>query len=547
MFAQSFSAATLGHGKSPPASLKSFQEVIHRLEQHVEKNQISGRYHRLPKMLTSDYELSDTVLGSGANGDVHLATSKCHHNHHNHRFAVKEFNFKDLPPEKKAQLECEVEVFLTMDHPHIARLTDVYESAEHLDIVMECMEGGELFDRIKARQRFSERDTANSVWQMLLALNYIHSHGIIHGDIKLENFMYDSPESDHIKLIDFGFSKMNGDSTSKAFGTLSYVAPEMLELKCTSRSDMWSLGVIVFVLLSGYMPFRGSEQEQLERISTGKFLMKKEKWAGVSVDAIDFTRALLRVDPTKRLTAQSALEHPFIANRHIEKTDVDPLILQALRDYGYESKFRQSCLSVMAWCLSNEDRHKVEEDFLAMDEHHHGTITYEDLKKTMVQKFGLPRQEVNRTYRALSDHKDHEIHYSDFLAAMVSKRIGLNEELLQECFSRFDVDNTGYITAENMRSVLGDRFHGQRVESLLREVDTKDNGRVSYHEFASYMGKTPLHLHGDEHLPDPITHPRDHGHLFPDFYHSLRHRRHHPSDADNCGDGAGDGPCCSVQ
>merc|ERR1712217_972446 len=117
-----------------------------------------------------------------------------------------------------------------MDHPHIVRLMDVYESENDLQFVMECLEGGELFDRVIEQKRFSEHDAADAIWQILLAINHIHIAGIVHRDVKLENFLYDLPGSNHLKLIDFGFSRVWDPKVKMvtALGSLAYTAPEVL-------------------------------------------------------------------------------------------------------------------------------------------------------------------------------------------------------------------------------------------------------------------------------------------------------------------------------
>lgn len=509
--------------------MESMQEVTERLEAKIGVLQISGRYHRHPKNIESDYVLTDTVLGSGYNGEVRMATSK---ERPEHKFAIKAFDFAGVPANRKVQLESEVECFLSMDHPHIARLVDVYEKDYHMDLVMECMHGGELLDRVRVQKRFDEKDTANAVWQMLLALNYIHSHNMIHCDIKLENFMFDTADSNHLKLIDFGFSKMcskNAELRRKACGTLSYTAPEVLDWSYTQQCDQWSLGVIVFVMLAGYMPFSGTEMEQMKKISTGSYVMKQERWGNISEEAKSFTKNLLQVDPKKRLTAEGALEHPFIRDRHFEdQTQVDVGVVKALRDYGHQSRFRRCCMSLMAWSLSCEERAKVEGYFLALDANHQGAITYEELKKVMVDKFHLPQGEAKRAFQAMDTNHNKEIHYSDFLAAMISTRVELHEELLHEAFRKFDTDNCGYITADNLREVLGDTFEGQKVEKMLHEADTLHHGMLSYHEFASYLTGRQVHLHGDEGI----------GYMEPAV--DLKGRQGHPS----CGNPQ---PCCSVQ
>lgn len=256
-------------------------------------------------------------------------------------------------------------------------------------------------------------------------------------------------------------------------------------------------------MLSGYMPFTGSEQNQLQNIVAGKYSMKKERWGYLSKEAVDFVRSLLRVDPKKRLTAQQALEHPFISNKHFgNKLQVDSTVVEALCDFGHHAKFRRCCLFIMAWSLSSEERSAVEEYFLAMDEHHHGALTYEDLKHLMVDKFRIPAKEVKTAFQALAVHSDKEIHYSDFLAAMVSTRIALNNDILQDCFTKFDLDSNGFITRANLRDVLGDKFNGIPVEMLFDDVPTLHEGKMSWHEFVCFMKGKPLKLHGDEFVPD---------------------------------------------
>jgi len=456
---------------------------------------VSARYHRLPRKIEDDYEvLNSVVLGTGYNGAVTKAKRKGQKDSQD--YAVKMFNLDNITSSAKTQLITEVDVFLGMDHPHVARLFDVYDAKNKLYLVMECMEGGELFDRVTEKKRFSEADAAEGVGQMLLAINYLHSHGIVHRDLKLENFLYDWKESDHLKLIDFGFSKVWDPSVKMqhSCGTLSYVAPEVLAQSYTSQCDMWSLGVITFILLAGYMPFFGNETKQTTNIKQGNYTMKPEKWDSISKPGVEFVKSLLEVNPKKRITAEQALAHPWIASRQ-SAPEVDIGIVDNLRQFGQASKFKRACLTMMAWSLSNEERAKVREYFVAMDTNKHGTITLGELKAVMIEKFHIPDEETKAVFEALDSNHDDTIHYSDFLAAMLTSRIALHGDLLQTAFKRLDADNSGYITVENLKQVLGDQYQGEDVSNMIKDADLLQDGRVSFDEFVAYLRGTPLESH----------------------------------------------------
>jgi len=474
-------------------------DIAQEVEARAGKIALSGRYHKLPKQIGDDYEVVAKVLGSGYSGVVRMATLK--NGKSTEKFAVKAFKMSSVAGEKKTQLLAEVEIFLCMDHPHVTRLYDVFDSEDQLHLVMECMEGGELFDRVTELKRFGESDAADAVYQMLLALNYIHSHGIVHRDLKLENFLYDKPGSSHLKLIDFGFSKIWDPNVKMhvSCGTLSYVAPEVLEKDYTSQCDLWSLGVVTFIVLAGYMPFSGNEATQTKNIAKGAYKLKPERWNTISKPALDFVQSLLQVDPVKRLTAQKALEHPWIDSRHKHETVVDEGVVTALRQFGKASKFRRCCMEMMAWSLSNEDRSKVRDYFLAMDKNHHGTVTLQELKQVLEDQFHISCEETQQIFAAMDTNHDEEIHYSDFLAAMVNTRIALHDDLLHTTFKRFDVDSSGYITAENLRTILGDSFEGEQVEKLMSEAVSKQDGAkgISYEQFVAYLRGDPDKDHAD--------------------------------------------------
>eukprot|EP00929_Paragymnodinium_shiwhaense_P022911 TRINITY_DN1448_c0_g2_i1.p1 TRINITY_DN1448_c0_g2~~TRINITY_DN1448_c0_g2_i1.p1 ORF type:complete len:576 (+),score=158.34 TRINITY_DN1448_c0_g2_i1:113-1840(+) len=483
-------------GQSTKAEL---QEAQLRAESRAGKVTVSGRYNRLPKRIEDFYEINrKKVLGSGYNGSVFLAWSK----ESKRKFAIKSFRLNGIPKSKKKELMAEAEIFLSMDHPHVARLADVFEDEDFLHLVMECMEGGELFQRVIKKKRFSEKNASEAGWQMLLAINYLHSRSVVHRDLKLENFLYESEDSNHLKLIDFGFSHVwePGIKMATRCGTLAYVAPEVLKGKYTSQCDMWSFGVIVFILLAGYMPFSGkTEEDTANKICAGSYPRKEHIWSKVSHRGKHFVQSLLILDPLKRLTAEQALEHDWIcmqrmaskASRASSNGDaINQETVDALCSFAKASQFKRACMSLMAWSLTNEERKSVRDEFIEMDVHRTGTISLKEFQSVMASKFDMAKDSdinLKELFAALDVSHNEEIHYAEFLAAMVSTRIAMHDEMLAATFKRFDVDDTGFITVDNLKTVLGDRFDGAEAESLLAEADREGNGQLSYEEFIAYL------------------------------------------------------------
>lgn len=159
------------------------------------------------------------------------------------------------------QLKYEIEILSTIDHPNIIKLYDVYEDNKYIHLVFEYCSGGDLFDEIASRGHYSENEAAGLIWKMLLSINHLHSVGICHRDIKPENFLFDSKLSTkELKLIDFGLSSKFGEKNQhfkSVVGTPYYIAPEVIRGNYTKSCDIWSVGVILYLLLSGTLPFPG--------------------------------------------------------------------------------------------------------------------------------------------------------------------------------------------------------------------------------------------------------------------------------------------------
>lgn len=483
----------MGTGKSKSVK-QDLKEVRSRLSVEGSSVVITGRYHLLPRRLQDDYDMSETELGSGYNGSVYLATNKST----GEKCAVKPFKLRGVNMRQRREIKSEAEVFLGMDHPHVARLSDVYQDETDLFFVMENLEGGELFDRIQKFKRFTDIDAASTVWQMLLVVNYLHGRNIIHRDLKPENFLYDKKGSDHMKLIDFGFSRAHKQDTSKlrlVCGTTPYMAPEVIQGSYDKRGDLWSIGVITYILLVGKWPFEAaSDQELKAKICQGVFDWPQqdaqpEQQAGKSQGAHDFVTKLLELDPEKRFSADEALKHPWLETREraASKENDQHLnsdMLTSFSKFSEASKFRRNMLNMCAWSLTNEQRAKMREAFIAIDTDHTGTISLAELKEAL-EKNGLIS--VAKSEELVSSLRMEQIDYSDFLAAMLTSRISAHESTIRNAFRRFDTDSSGGIAPSELREVLGRSHKSSEVDTLVRSMDSNGDGVISFDEFLQYL------------------------------------------------------------
>ena len=263
---------------------------------------------------TDYYDMKD-ILGKGKFGLVRMAI----HKGTKKSVAIKIMKKKDMNAQDIELVRREIEILKICQHPNIIRLLDIFENSDYIFIVMEHLKGGDLFSYLEKRKfHISEERAASIVYSIVVALSYLHSYGIAHRDLKPENILLitDQQDSD-IKIMDFGLSKIIApdEKSTEPFGTLSYVAPEVLKMKPYGKSvDLWSMGVIAYLLLSGVLPFDDDKDSEIARM-----IMSSEpgyafgKWKNVSSEAIAFSQRLLTKDKDKRMGLDEALKHSWLS------------------------------------------------------------------------------------------------------------------------------------------------------------------------------------------------------------------------------------------
>lgn len=230
------------------------------------------------------------------------------------RLAVKIIEKSSLEADEKELLRTEIAALKLVHHPNIVNLEGLYETRTHMYIVMEKLVGGELFERIVGHPRFTETEAARLIRPLLEAVAYLHDVGIVHRDLKPENILCGENLED-IKIADFGLSKMllPREKMDTACGTLSYVAPEVLTMQGYGKeADLWSIGVIFFLIVCGKLPFEGEDNDEIIRATiNGEFKAPPKVWTAISEDTKSILQALLSKSPKNRITARDALKHHF--------------------------------------------------------------------------------------------------------------------------------------------------------------------------------------------------------------------------------------------
>ncbi|KAE8715285.1 Calcium-dependent protein kinase 5 [Hibiscus syriacus] len=384
-------------------------------------------------------------------------------------------------------------------HPNVIQIIGAYEDAV---AVMELCAGGELFDRIIQRGHYTERKEAALARIMIGVVQACHSLGVMHRDLKPENFLFVNKEEEApLKTIDFGLSMFfkPGQIFNEVVGSPYYVAPEVLLKHYGPECDVWSAGVIIYILLCGVPPFWDeTEQGVFNQVLRGQPDFTTEPWPSISNSEKDLVKRMLVKDPKKRLTAYECLRHPWVQEDGIAPDiPLDSAVLSRLKQFSAMNKLKKIAIRVIADSLSEEEIAGLKEMFKMIDADNSGHITLEELKIGL-EKVGsnLKDSEINGLMQAASifniDNSG-TIDYSEFIAAMLHLNKIQKEDHLFASFNYFDKDGSGYITPDELQQACEQfALHDVHLEDVIREVDQDNDGRINYSEFVAMMQDTGL-------------------------------------------------------
>lgn len=449
----------------------------------------------LPEQLVGQYEIIDEIA-RGASGRVYRARHRETGTLRAIKHIKKLINHYDMK---------EIEILKGLSHPNIVIPLEYCLDSENLFIVSDLCTGGSLFDKISREKHFSEVQCREIVRQVLLALHYLHSHNVVHRDIKPENLVFESDKPDAlIKIIDFGLgAKVDSDYLNIVCGTALYVAPEVLKRKYTNKCDIWSLGAVLYKMLSGRNLVDGStENEMLTNLSHLKEVDILSLCKVVSRECYLVIEQMLIVDQEQRSSAAKLLESDWLRNNNIqEPPNKEPEMAQVvknLRNFTMSNYLANIIYFYTTSCIvHNEEKQKLSKIFLDLDVDCDGKLSYLDLVicfEKSGRSYARSAMLAKRIFSELNIDLKDGIEFKEFVSICYSKQTLKNEEALQRAFKAWDVDGSGEIDIDTIVRVLRSGCFAENPETAViaeeiikHEIGTRD--KVTYETFKGIMNR----------------------------------------------------------
>ncbi|XP_049351402.1 calcium and calcium/calmodulin-dependent serine/threonine-protein kinase-like [Solanum verrucosum] len=489
--------------------------------------------------LSDEYEVRD-ILGRGGFSVVRRGKNR----RTNEVVAIKTLRrYGPVPPEKKENnnnnksssrvvpaLICET--LLTNEllvmrkivedvspHPNVIHLYDVCDDSFGVHLILELCSGGELFDRIVGQARYNEAGAAAVVRQIAKGLEALHGANIVHRDLKPENCLFlNKDENSPLKIMDFGLSSFEdfANPVVGLFGSIDYVSPEALSRdKITTKTDIWSLGVILYILLSGYPPFFApSNRQKQQMILNGQFSFDEKTWKNISSSAKQLISNLLKVDPNMRPTAQQIVEDAWVRGELAKEEEMDAEIVSRLQSFNARRKFRAAAMASVlsssfslrskklkklvgsSYDLKPEELENLSHIFkkICKNGENATLLEFEEVLKAMemTSLVGL----AERIFDLFDNNRDGTVDMREIIGGFSSLKYSQGDDALRLCFQMYDTDRSGCISKEEVASMLRalpedclpmDITEPGKLDEMFDLMDANSDGKVTFDEFKAAM------------------------------------------------------------
>ena len=496
-----------------PSNLSEANIMIHdELRRNLEKRkfdyeqqknclaeQPADRPTRSKENIFKIYEIDHTDLGSGHFGTVKKARRIFDIN--NQLFAIKNVEKTD-DKELYYLFLRELEYQKLFDHPNIVKFHEVYEDSENFHLVIEYLSGGELLNPIIESKGLPEHLVKNYIWQILNAVSYQHSLKICHRDLKPENFMLAKPNSNTQKLIDFGLS--TNFATQKmhtVVGSPYYLAPEVLEQEYDERCDLWSVGCIMYTMITGQVPFNGKTNlDVFDKIQDGKYDSQKLRNKSISSNALNVVSQLQTKDYKKRPYGEQILQHQWFKDirseiRSEENKKITTEVVYKMKSFWGFSYFQREIIKLMVQIFEEDSEiERIKTAFYYLDTDHSGTLEIDEIM-AFYEENNI-HEDYSKLSRIMNNFYQKQrgvVTFTELIATGLGREYFGDPERLKVIFKSIDLDKTGEITIDNIEQCFkrfGRYLTREKIQDFVKECDDNDDGLIQFDEFVSLMNKT---------------------------------------------------------
>ena len=454
----------------------------------------------------SDKYVKGKRIGSGTFGVVFEAKNIIFNNLVAMKVIPKQVDMDNL------YIKNEIDILKKLSHPNIVRIFEFYESTNNFYLINEFCDGGELFNMIN-KNNFNEQQLSIIFYQVFSGLCYLHENKIFHRDLKPENILISQKEKDlltdeeylWIKIIDFGTAKIfeKNKKERAIVGSAYYIAPEVLNQDYNEKCDTWSVGVILYMFLTGHAPFDGKNNEEIIHSIRTKNLDKLDKKLSKrSPEVTDLVKGLLEKDTKKRLSAKDALNHIWFKTfngrklfQNFKQKDIEPYI-DNLFNYTFHSKIQQLVIAFLVHNLPSTDSStNILKLYRYFNDSGDCKLTKEELIKGLSNyRDSLEvAKKVDHLFLLLDSDNNGYIEFEEFLRACIDKKQLLKEEYLKYAYKFMDKENKGNLTVQDVNNLFcegSNKLFEIAISKDISDVDEDGDGNINFQEFKKLMTKT---------------------------------------------------------